>query len=96
MTEKLQTPDVTSSQLEETRVERETGGVYDEIADVLAREIERLAEKAIATVTTDEGTFYKLPSGDWKGGLYGTIPPYSPMAEQLETAFSQQQVEQVE
>lgn len=80
--------------LDDSRVIKETGGVHDHIAKSEGEDFKKAVEANLGSVTLEDwGTFFKLPSGGWKG-LAGNYGPTTELGRKLESAFANQQQSQ--
>lgn len=89
-------PIVSSSALENARSVKATGGVNDDIAQIEGQQLKKAADANLGSVTLEDwGTFFKLPSGGWRGpgGNYGST---TELGRKLEDAFVKQRQSQEE
>lgn len=93
MTEELKLPTAISPKLKEVRERKAASGVESKATRIEKQLLEKAREISTASVTLEDwGTFYKLPSGGWRGpgGNYG---PTTELGKKLETALKAQKKE---
>ena len=94
MNNELDLPQVTSDELDVARAAKAASPIEVKISQAIGTDLQNRAEEAVDRVTHEGTTFFKLPSGSWRGGEYGTIYPNSPLAGTLESSLAEQRAAQ--